>query len=350
MPQFSKRQLAILEIIKTKGSASNKDIVGQLKEVSRATIARDLSFLEKSKIIAREGKGRGTQYREYLLNSALRFIDPDEYFKKGPDERAPIYETFEHGLIKNISSLWSDDELHVFDEQTAAYRAHIARLPPDILKKEIERLTIDFSWKSSRIEGNTYSLLDTEFLIKEHQEAKGHAREEAIMILNHKKALEYVWNQKHKYKTVSRVDIETIHDLAVKDLSIAKGLRKHPVGIVGTRYRPPDNEYQIRENLEETLHHINTLSEPFSKALLMIIFISYLQPFADGNKRTARLLGNAILIAYDACPLSFRSVNESDYKKALILFYEQHSMRFFKDLFLEQYRFAVENYFLSEQN
>lgn len=346
MSQLSKRQLAILKIIQTKGFASNKDIISQLEDLSRATIARDLSFLEKSKHIIREGKGRGVRYREYLSHPSLRFIDPDEYFKKAPDERAPIRETFDSTLIKNIFPVLNNDELQTLAQQTSVYREHVARLPPDILEKEIERLTIDFSWKSSRIEGNTYSLLDTELLLKEHQEAEGHTREEAIMILNHKKALEYVWSQKRKYKTISRSDIESIHDFIVKDLSITKGLRKHPVGIVGTRYRPPDNEYQIREYLEETCYHINAISEPFSKALLATVYISYLQPFADGNKRTARLLGDAILLAYDACPLSFRSVNESDYKKALILFYEQHSIRFFKDLFIEQYRFATENYFL----
>lgn len=344
---LSKRQLAILESIKITGSASNKDIVKNLGDVSRATIARDLSFLEASKLIIREGKGRGVRYREYLLTPYLRSIDPEEYFKKGPDERIPIQEKFNIDLIKNITSLFSKEELRILIDLTSTYHGHIAKISPDIFQKEIERLTIDLSWKSSRIEGNTYSLLDAELLIKEHQEAKGHTREEAIMILNHKRALEYVWSQKNKYKIISRADLEAIHDLIVKDLGIAKGLRKYPVGIVGTNYRPPDNEYQIRESIEEALHRINTFGDPFSQALLAIIFTSYIQPFADGNKRTARLLGDAVLLAHDACPLSFRSVNESDYKKALILFYEQRTLRFFKDLFLDQYRFAVEHYFLS---
>lgn len=347
MPQLSKRQLAILEYIKITGSASNKDIMKNLGDVSRATIARDLSFLESSGFIIHKGKGRGVRYHEYLLTSYLRYIDPEEYFKKGPDERTKIYEKFNIDLIKNISSVFSKEELRILIDLTSTYHGHIAKISPDIFQKEIERLTIDLSWKSSQIEGNTYSLLDTELLIKEHQEAKGHTHEEAIMILNHKRALEYVWSQKDKYKMISRADLEAIHDLIVKDLSITKGLRKHPVGIIGTNYRPPDNEYQIKESIEEALDQINTFGDAFSKALLAIISISYIQPFADGNKRTARLLGDAVLLANDACPLSFRSINEADYKKALVLFYEQHTFRFFRDLFLDQYRFSVENYFLS---
>ena len=87
------------------------------------------------------------------------------------------------------------------------------------------------------------------------------------------------------------------------------------------------------------------LDDPFSKAIFMILMISYIQPFEDGNKRASRLLGNAILLANNACPLSYRSINEADYKKAVIIFYEQNSARLFKELFIEQFKFAVSNYF-----
>ena len=90
----------------------------------------------------------------------------------------------------------------------------------------------------------------------------------------------------------------------------------------------------------------NKIKDPFAKAFAAVILLSYIQPFEDGNKRTARLLGNAVLLAHGACPLSYRSINEADYKKATLLFYEQMSARFFKELFIKQFQFAVENYFL----
>ena len=146
---------------------------------------------------------------------------------------------------------------------------------------------------------------------------------------------------------VSLRDIMDLHALVVAGMSVAAGIRKSPVGIVGTAYRPLDNEYQLREALEAGIAVIQKLDNPFSQALAAILIISYIQPFEDGNKRTARLLGNAMLLAADACPLSFRSVNEGDYKKATIIFYEQHSAQFFKELFVQQFQFAVENYFLA---
>ena len=220
--------------------------------------------------------------------------------------------------------------------------------PPAIIKKEFERLTVELSWKSSQIEGNTYSLIDTEILIKENKEAAGHKKEEAVMILNHKKALEYIIGNRNEFKNLTLRKIEDIHGLIVDGLSVAKGLRKKAVGITGTKYRPLDNEYQIREMMEKAINVVNKkLDDPFSKAIFTTLMISYIQPFEDGNKRASRLLGNAILLANNACPLSYRSVNEADYKKAVIIFYEQNSARFFKELFIEQFKFAVSNYFLA---
>ena len=117
---------------------------------------------------------------------------------------------------------------------------------------------------------------------------------------------------------MSLKDIMDLHALVVAGMSVATGIRKSPVGIIGTAYRPLDNEYQLREALEAGTAAIQKLDNPFSQALAAILIISYIQPFEDGNKRTARLLGNAMLLAADACPLSFRTVDEGDYKKATI--------------------------------
>jgi Fic family protein len=130
------------------------------------------------------------------------------------------------------------------------------------------------------------------------------------------------------------------------DLLRTFGLRKHAVGITGTRYQPLDNMHQIREALEKLIVSVNHNINPFAQALISMVLLAYIQPFEDGNKRTSRLLGNAILLANDICPLSFRSINEAEYKKAMIIFYEQHSLHYFKQLFIEQFKFAVEHYFL----
>ena len=90
---------------------------------------------------------------------------------------------------------------------------------------------------------------------------------------------------------------------------------------------------------------VNGKSEPYEKALLTLLLIAYIQPFIDGNKRTSRLMSNALLIAHGCCPLSFRTVAADEYRAALLLFYEQNNLSAFKRMFLEQVKFAVHEYF-----
>lgn len=348
MEKLSKRQLKILGFIRTQKMAGNRDIkkflVKEFGEISRATVARDLDNLLKNKLVIKKGGGRSVLYEENIQSEILKYIDVGNYFQKSVDERK-ILETFNFDIFEILQDIFSKEEIKELERLNKDYQKRIKKLSPTIIKKEFERLTIELSWKSSQIEGNTYSLIDTEILIKNKQEAKGHSKEEAIMILNHKKTLDYIRSKNSGFKKLNLRKIENIHSLVVDDLDITKGLRKRMVGIIGTKYRPLDNQYQIKEELEKTIKAINNFEDPFSKALFALLMISYIQPFEDGNKRTARLLSNAILLSYDICPLSFRSVDKSDYKKAVIIFYEQNSGRFFKEIFTEQFKFAVENYF-----
>jgi len=131
----------------------------------------------------------------------------------------------------------------------------------------------------------------------------------------------------------------------VKELNINRNLRIRGIGITGTNYRPLDNEFQIREALENLSQMVNDRENIFEKAFLLLVMISYIQPFNDGNKRTARILGNAQLIAEGYCPISFRTVDSADYKKAMLLFYEQNNMSVIKNIFIDQFEFAVNTYF-----
>lgn len=352
MKKLTEREKIILEFVKKNKKAGNAEIMAYLSSVSsdvaRVTVIRDINELIVSGLLKREGEGRGVYYEEEKANPLLSYLDPDEYFKKSPDERALAYERFNFNIFDRLDGLFSDEETEELERINKIYSERIKKLSPAIIKKEFERLTIELSWKSSQIEGNTYSLIDTETLIKDNKEAEGHKKEEAIMILNHKKALDYILDKKSDFQEINLRKIENIHSLVVDRLNVSKGLRKRTVGIVGTKYRPLDNEHQVKEAMEKMAEAINNkIKNPFSKALSAILMISYIQPFEDGNKRTARLLGNAILLAHNICPLSYRSVNESDYKKATLLFYEQNSARFFKELFEEQFKFAVDNYFLA---
>jgi Fic family protein len=130
-----------------------------------------------------------------------------------------------------------------------------------------------------------------------------------------------------------------------KKLSVTKNIRKHGVGVTGTKYRPLDNEFQIKEALEKTTKLINEKKSFFEKAFIALILISYIQPFEDGNKRTARMFTNAILLAHNSIPLSYRIIDVVEYKKASILFYEINNVSYFKNIFIDQFEDAVNNYF-----
>ena len=347
--KLNKRQELVLSFIEEKESVSGGQIIEhiekELGKVTRMTISRDLEKMLQADLIERQGTaGRAVTYQLSSRYPLIKKIDVEKYFANDVDKRK-VREKFNFDIFEQLENIFTDTEKNKLSELNEIYRQKIRNVSPDALKKEIERLNIDFSWKSSKIEGNTYSLLETEQLIKNQQEATGHSKDEATMILNHKKALEYIGSNKKEFQTVSVPKIENIHSLLVDGLNVTKNLRKTLVGITGTNYKPLDNEFQIKEALEKSCKIVNEKTDAFEKAVILMLLIAYVQPFVDGNKRTSRLSGNAILQSFNSCPLSYRSMDEGEYKKAILLFYEQNNISYFKELFLKQFEFAVENYF-----
>ena len=274
-------------------------------------------------------------------------LNIDTYFIKDIDERK-VQESFNFQLIQDVLprvTLFTPEEKIRLESAHKEFLANMETLSDLEYRKEMERLGVDLSWKSSQIEGNTYSLLETERLLKEKQTAQGKTKEEAVMLLNHKDALDFILDNPDYLKELSVRRLEDIHSILTKELGVGNGIRKRRVGITGTNYRTLNNEFQIREALEDTCQLINGKENVFEKALLILVLLSYIQAFTDGNKRTARISSNAVLIAWGYCPISFRTVDSVDYKKAMLMFYEQNNIAAFKKIFIEQYEFAVKNYF-----
>lgn len=270
----------------------------------------------------------------------------------GSDIKTDILEliqgSFELTLISDTlrrAKLYNDREqanLRLLHEK---FKKNIAGLSATEYDKEMERLAIDLSWKSSQIEGNTYTLLETERLLKEKETAEGKPKDDATMLLNHKEALNFIIAHPDYVVPLTIRGIEDIHSLLIKDLGVDRNIRQRRVGISGTNYRPLDNEYQIREALIGMCTLINEKEDVFEKALLALALLSYIQAFVDGNKRTTRIVSNAILIAHGYCPISFRTVDSIEYKKAMLVFYEQNNIYPFREIFINQYEFAVNSYF-----
>lgn len=349
---LNKRQDLILEHLEKKGEAlSVADILTFLEKemgkVSRITAVRDLGFLLTEGLLVRDGAGRAIRYRVSPRFNLFKKIDTKAYFDIQQDDRN-IKSRFDF----EVFSLLADD-VFTLDEKThleslnAEFQKHLKNIHSEtLIKKEFERIMIEFSWKSSQIEGNTYSLLDTEALIKDNKKAEGKTEEEARMILNHKNAFNFILEQREEFSVLSRAKVEKVHSLLVKGLGITHNLRKAPVGITGTNYRPIDNQFQIEEAFSSMIELVNAKRDFFEKSLLSLVLLSYIQAFEDGNKRTARTISNAVLLAHHSTPMSYRAVNETEYKKASVLFYEQNNISYFKQVFMEQFEFAVKNHFI----
>lgn len=345
---MSQKEQKILLILLENGKLSSSAIHGHMvnggRDLSLVTVKRTLSAMTKAKLLVMEGSGPATVYGVSALGRLFADVDANAYGAVEPDKRYGR-DQYNFELFSAIpDDLFSERETRTLEEATAQYRHRTADVVVGIQKKEWERLVVELSWKSSKIEGNTYTLLDTEKLLLRGVEATGHSKEEAQMILNHKEAFTFVYVNADQFKQVTRANLEKLHSIIVKDLRVSLGLRAKAVGILGSRYRPLDNGYQIAEALDTLCAAIRRVRTPYDKALVALLGISYIQPFEDGNKRTSRLMANALLLAHGYAPLSYRSLEEKEYRDAVLVFYELNSLIPLKNIFISQYDFAARNY------
>lgn len=304
-------EIEILQFLHYNPLSKRSDILPSLsKQISERTLMRMLSDCVANGHIEVIGRGPATRYRLTPQAHITMELNLDTYFDKEVDERQ-VQESFNFGLINEILpqvDLFTQKELQQLNDAQKLFRWHLSEMSDIEYRKEMERLGIDLSWKSSQIEGNTYSLLETERLLKEKQTANGKTKEEAVMLLNHKDALDFILDMPDFLKDLTVARIVEIHSILTKELGVDRNIRHRRVGITGTKYTPLDNVFQIREALEDSARLINSKSNIFEKALLALVLLSYIQAFTDGNKRTARIVSNGILIANGYCPISFRTV------------------------------------------
>ena len=341
------RLTELIRYIKEHPTCTSKELHNHLSDrVSYATVKRLIKQLATDHYIFSSGEGKHL-YSISPTYEVLHPIDLTEYFQKEIDERS-IHNTYQFDLIKETLgrvTLFTEEERRLLFELQSTFRKNVSSLSETIYSKEMQRMSIDLSWKSSQIEGNTYSLLETERLLLDKETASGKTKDEAIMLLNHKDALDFIQANPDYLSTLTIHGIEDIHQILVKELEVDRGIRRHRVGISGTNYKPLDNDFQIKEALQDMCELVNARDNVFEKALLLLVLLSYIQAFSDGNKRTARIVCNAVLLENGFCPISFRTIDPIEYKKALLLFYEQNNISAFKKVFIEQFEFAVKNYF-----
>ena len=254
MNKRQERQNKIIAFIEEKKEVSASDILSFLSvNIDRKTLQRDLKDLEERFLILKGGSGRSTVYSLVSYYEILKEINVEKYFSTPYIDREikesfdfEVFEILEDGVFtveeKNRIENLQDEFINNFskyDSQT-------------LVNKEFERIMIEFSWKSSAIEGNTYSLLNTEALLKENIAGKGKTERETQMILNHKDAFNESIQNKERFKKLNYSDIEYIHRVLTKGLDIQKNIRTGPIGgITGTKYKPLSNETTSKAHINK---------------------------------------------------------------------------------------------------
>jgi Fic family protein len=239
---------------------------------------------------------------------------------------------------------------------SSAERAHLAKIGRSSFatdaagtyaKQLLSRLLIDLSWNSSRLEGNTYSLLDTKRLIEFGQEAEGRDTRDAQMIRNHKDAIEFLVNEAEEIR-FNRHTILNLHGILAQnllaDLGAAGRTRRIDVGIERSVFHPLSGPQLIDECFNEMLGKADIIEDPFEQAFFIMAQLPYLQPFDDVNKRVSRLAANIPFIKHNLSPLSFTDVPRPLYTDALLGVYELNDLRLLKEVFIWAYGRSAEQY------
>jgi Fic family protein len=332
----------VIDYIARHPGAGSEDIRKHVaSNVSKPTMWRTLKKLVDENKLEVKGKGRATSY--YLAGSAVIRA----YLKTPYNQRKPAgyNREFLDRYIPNKTCYLAED---IRRQLKAAGQPNPPSLPAGTYARRIlERLLVDLSWASSRMEGNTYDILETERLIRFGQEAEGKDRKEAVMILNHKEAIQYIVDNLDSIN-IARQDIFNIHALLADGLltnpAMAGRLRRMPVGITHSNYTPPGDEFEIEENFNVLIHKAAAITDPFEQSFFLLVHIPYLQAFDDINKRTSRISSNVPLLKADLAPMSFITMNDRDYIDGLIGIYELNNVSLLREAYVDAYMASAENY------
>lgn len=363
-PTLEQEQTTILKAVQGfSAGASLEDIQDALQSsLERRTLQRRLARLVEAGQVSIKGKGRATRY--LAVASATGADDnPISLSPQAQSIRAqvnrPKHQRMPMGYRFDFLEAYQPNETFYLSQEE---RHHLQTLgktdgmthPAGTYAKHIlQRLLIDLSWNSSRLEGNTYSLLETERLLALGEAAAGKPVLDAQMILNHKDAIEFLVEAAEDIG-FNRYTILNLHALLANNLlpdPQAPGrLRFIEVGIGGSVFQPLGIPQLINDYFDLILKKAAAIENPFEQAFFAMVQLPYLQPFDDVNKRVSRLAANIPLLKHNLAPLSFVEMPESLYIQGMLGVYELNQPALLKDVFLWAYARSAARYAAIRQN
>lgn len=349
---------------------SIEDILGALrKKIPRRTLQRYLALLVRQQRLRVEGQARGRRYRpapviaettgtargtskaEAHGEVSLRISREAETIRAAV--RQPIAHRRPVGYDRRFLDAYVPNRSYYLPEDIRRRLMDHGRSPDGVrpagtyARQIYSRLLIDLSWNSSRLEGNTYSLLETERLLELGEAAEGKDAREAQMILNHKAAIELLVEQAAEVG-FNRYTILNLHallaDNLLPDAQACGRLRAIPVAIQGTVYHPLEVPQVIEECFQHILDKAAAIADPFEQSFFAMVHLPYLQPFEDVNKRVSRLAANLPMIRENLSPLSFVDVPERDYVEGTLGVYELNRVELLRDVYVWAYERSCARY------
>ncbi|MDA3877631.1 MAG: Fic family protein [Halothiobacillus sp.] len=335
--------------------------------IARRTLQRRLEVLVDAGKLRKTGKGRATRYhsRQVVITGHMKAVATTtaglthriglseeaeltrDSVSRPIAERHPVgyHRAFLDDYQPNVTSYL---ELDLREQLLSLGQAEAIQQPAGTYVRNIyERNLIDLNWNTSRLEGNTYSLLETQLLLEEGAAAAGKTVEETQMLLNHKEAIKMLVEQAEEVG-VNRFTICNLHTLLSDNLMVdpaASGrIRNKAVSIGGSVYHPLEVPQLVEEQLTRLLDKANAIEDPFEQSFFLMVQLPYLQPFEDVNKRVSRLAANLPMIKQNICPLSFVDVPQEDYLRALIGVYELNRVDYLRDVYVWAYRRSCARY------
>lgn len=355
------------EIINLLGTHPKGLSRGQVSEylgfsINYKTLQRRLSALVDAGRIAKKGERKATRY--YPLQAP---IETDKGRLK--DTQASIFSQNSQNKLRFLDlPLYARDKVSYNREFLDSYVPNESQYIPKKIREALfkegkrfdeqlaagtyarqicQRLLIDLSYNSSRLEGNTYSRLDTQKLVEEGISAEGKIHEETVMIMNHKEAILFLVENAQDIE-LNSLSIRNLHHLLAQDLlanpEACGNIRTLEVDIGQSSYKPLSNPHALKERFELILQKAKKVNDPFEQSFFLLVHLSYLQAFEDVNKRTSRLSCNIPFIKSNLCPLSFTDVARDDYTAALLAIYEINDTDPLLELFAWAYSRSCNQY------
>jgi Fic/DOC family len=351
----------ILEIVKRfPQGASLDDILSALiSPLPKRSVQRYLTFLITKNRLNASGKARSRRYHlpslessEIVLSQNIP-LDTENLIPLSPialsiqaNVRQVIQARRPIGYNREFLNKYRPNETFYLSENMRNHLLEIGKSPDGerpagtYARHILNRLLIDLSWNSSRLEGNTYSLLETERLLELGHALEGKDNKEAQMILNHKAAIEFMVESAEQmgFNSFTIFNLHALlSDNLLRDQRACGSLRSAPVSIAKSVYQPLVIPQVISECFQQILDTAEAITDPFEQSFFVMVQLPYLQPFLDVNKRVSRLAANIPLIRENLCPLSFVDVPEQAYISGLLGVYELNRIELLREVFVWAY-------------